>query len=1490
MQMITKDSADAESRDGFEPEVLGRLMDALPHGVMVVNADGQIVYGNISAQRILGVTAAQLLDRGAIDHEWRTMHADGSLVGSDDFPWATILRTGQPQSSVRMSFQRPDREIVWIDCDASVASRAEDGSVASVLVAFVDVTHRRAADADEAKASQRMTAVLACISDAFCALDRDLCVTSVNSQAEIWLKRTSAELVGQRVWDMFPEALQTPIYDAIRQVADAGQATTIELHNPSFDTWCEARFSPVESGFSAVFRDISERHRVATALSESEAQYRAVVEQVPAVMYTERHCSSGFVDFVSPYVETLLGIAPDVFLADHGIWARSIYPDDRVRVLALLAQTRATGERFKAEYRLIAVDGRTVWVDDTAELVLDDGGKPSWWHGVALDITDRKLSQIQLIANEVRFRSLVQHAADLISVINADGSIQYQSPALERLLGYRPEDRTGADGLTFLHPDDLPIAHEALMRLAAMPGKTIVSVLRAQHVDGSWRYLEATVTNLLAEPGIRGFVVNSRDITERKRMEDDLRLRETRHRALLDAIPDLIVRFDRAGTYLDIEAKSSITLRAPANHLLGRTVTDVMSPETAGNMLAAIGRALDDRQMQTLEYPLWQVTTTREIEARVVAAGDNEVIVLARDVTEQRDASEQLRKSEERLRIALEAAEMGAWDLHIPTDTVVWSPSLCIQLGLPATTRTTTTAEYRATIVHPDDRARTNAAKAWINDGDAFWELEYRIVRPNGEERWIRDVGRVVERSRDGSPLRSAGVTINVTALKASKAALQLRDRALASALDGIVIVDMTDPAQPIIDANLAFLRMTGYALDDVLGRNCRFLQGAETDAAVIAMIRSALNEEREITATLLNYRKDGSSFWNELHLAPVRDGSGRLTHFVGVQHDVTARRTAERALRFQVELLDQAAVAVIATDLTGAVTHWNHHAETLYGWTRHDVIGRNIGTLAVGPTEAAMAVQIMEQLRAGESWEGDFVCRRKDGTNVPIHVVNTPVRNERGEPIGIVGISVDISERKGMEDRLSYQATHDALTGLPNRSHFSDLLERSLARAAVDRQAVTVLFLDLDGFKRINDSFGHAVGDQLLVAVSKRLAGGLEQDVALARFGGDEFTVLLPGASTPRAAITAAEHMLERLRVPFLLDGQETFIDVSIGVAQSSPSLAQPEDLLRAADIALYQAKSAGKSTYRVYQPGVVSQMSARLGLESELRRAIERDQLRVYFQPEVDLATGMIVGAEALVRWQHPRRGLLAPAEFISIAEESTLIVPIGGWVLAEACRYARAWQDLGMSTKRLTVSVNLTARQVRHPDLIDNIRQITRELGLSTRLVKLEITERTVLEDGEGETNVLARLKRLGIKLAIDDFGTGYSSFGYLRRWPVDTIKIDRSFIAGVEDDASARSLVVAMAGMAHALGADVTAEGIETAGQLAWLRGIGIERGQGYYFSPPMPAEDFEQLLATGQRYDVSRESIPATSPTANRGFVPTKPESTTVIQTQRTRIR
>jgi diguanylate cyclase (GGDEF)-like protein/PAS domain S-box-containing protein len=563
-------------------------------------------------------------------------------------------------------------------------------------------------------------------------------------------------------------------------------------------------------------------------------------------------------------------------------------------------------------------------------------------------------------------------------------------------------------------------------------------------------------------------------------------------------------------------------------------------------------------------------------------------------------------------------------------------------------------------------------------------------------------------------------------------------------------------------------------------------------------------------------------------------------------------RRKSEERFRSLVQNSSDV-VAVVGAD--GVTRYVSPAVERILGCKPEEGVGHSIfHSSMMHPDDADRVREVFAELieSPGASATADFRLRHADGRWIHVEAIG---KNLLANPnIGGVVLNYrDVTERKTFEERLRHQAFHDPLTNLPNRALFMDRLYHALAHMERGEKSVAVLFMDLDNFKVVNDSLGHEAGDLLLVSVAERLWGCLRPEDTAARFGGDEFTILLEDVTDVGDAVRVADRIRQVLKAPFVLDGRELFITTSIGIALGTSGLERPTELLRDADVALYRAKASGKSACEVFDTAMYILALERLDLEADLRRAIERGEFAVHYQPQLELPTGRIVGWEALARWRHPERGLILPSVFLSVAEETGLITPIGNLVLEEACQQAKEWQERCPATDTpLKMSVNISARQFQRPDqFVREVARVLEETELPPGSLVLEITESLIMEDAEHNIDVLGRLKDLGVRVAVDDFGTGYSNLAYLKRFPVDMLKVDKSFIDGLEENPEDTAIVEAVVSLAHALGLRTVAEGIETTGQLDWLRALGCELGQGYYFSKPLPAHEASTLLSSLQ---------------------------------------
>ncbi len=541
---------------------------------------------------------------------------------------------------------------------------------------------------------------------------------------------------------------------------------------------------------------------------------------------------------------------------------------------------------------------------------------------------------------------------------------------------------------------------------------------------------------------------------------------------------------------------------------------------------------------------------------------------------------------------------------------------------------------------------------------------------------------------------------------------------------------------------------------------------------------------------------------------------------------------------------------AVICTDVEGRITYLNLAAERLTGWAKAQALGlpleevlKIIDSVTRRTIANPMAAATLKN--AAVALPPTCIMIRRDGTESAIEDSSAPIHDRRGQVTGAVMVFHDVSMARALTLKLAYTAQHDSLTDLPNRSLLNDRLGQAIAAAMRHRGSVAVLYLDLDRFKVINDSLGHRVGDRLLQSVALRLRESVRGSDTVSRIGGDEFVVLLSEVVQEQDAAHCADKLLKAIRLPYVLDDHELHVTGSIGIALHPADGITGEALLQNADSAMYEAKKHGRNNYQFYRSDLNSSAGARQALESRLRHAVQRQELELHYQPIMGLRSGSVDGVEALLRWKHPTLGLLCPDQFISIAEESGLIVPIGRWVLREACRQVHAWHAAGLPNLRL--AVNISAVELRAEQFAADVGAILAETGFDPRCLELELTETFLMQDSTSTALVLHAIKELGVQIALDDFGTGYSSLSYMRRFPIDTLKVDRSFIRDLAHDANDASVVSALISLGKGLHMRVVAEGVEAADQLVFLKNHDCAEAQGYFFSRPLRALDFADWL-------------------------------------------
>jgi len=654
--------------------------------------------------------------------------------------------------------------------------------------------------------------------------------------------------------------------------------------------------------------------------------------------------------------------------------------------------------------------------------------------------------------------------------------------------------------------------------------------------------------------------------------------------------------------------------------------------------------------------------------------------------------------------------------------------------------------------------------------------------------------------------------------------------------------VIITDRHGTIEYVNAAFSAITGYTREEAIGRNTSLLSAGQTDPAVYRDLWDTINAGKTWRGEMLNRRKNGELYWDSVIINPVLGGSGTITHFVAVQEDITERKKVEQTLLLNAHILNSVNEGIAVTDAELKFCFVNPAFTAITGYAAEEVIGRSPKLLSSGLMERTFYGTMWGNINETGRWQGEIIDRRKNGESYPEWLSISVLKDEHGKITHYVSVFSDISERKAVERRITHMAQHDFLTGLPNRMLLLDRMAQALSHARRDGRKVAVMFLDLDRFKHINDMLGHVVGDKLLQEVAGRISRISRTGDTVCRLGGDEFVLMLPDIGKADDVSAIAQKLLESVAGNCVIDGHDIEITTSIGIAIFPDDGREGNEVLRHADAAMYHAKQSGRNNYHFFTAEMNRRALERMAIEKKLRHALERGEFALYYQPQVDLRTKRLVGAEALLRWKDPESGeMIPPARFIPIAEENGVIAPIGEWVLREACRQLAEWGKLGLP--EISMSVNLSAVQFRQRDLGAQVRKILDQHGIEPSRLELEITETAVMQDAEAAIALLHELKEMGVQLAVDDFGTGYSSLNYLKRLPIDKLKIDQSFVRDIAHDPDDAAIVSTIISMARSLKLKVVAEGVETAAQLAFLNQHGCDQGQGYYFAQPLPKQEF-----------------------------------------------
>ena len=744
------------------------------------------------------------------------------------------------------------------------------------------------------------------------------------------------------------------------------------------------------------------------------------------------------------------------------------------------------------------------------------------------------------------------------------------------------------------------------------------------------------------------------------------------------------------------------------------------------------------------------------------------------------------------------------------------------------------------------DDAEGRAVRAALRRDGRIDTMEFNFRRKNGE---VRRAMVSTTRVNIGGVEQYLHSFADLTPQREALAQARLARQAFASISQGILI---SDARRMTISVNQAFERMTGYSEAELTGRSCALLQGPDSSPATVLAIREALDRGQAYQGEILNYRKDGTPFWNALSISPVTDTEGRLTHFVGIQQDITTRKEEEIQRKLTEQIFAQSHEGVIVTDARRRIVMVNQAFTTITGYAASEVLGGNPQLLSSGRQDAAFYRDMWRVVRRSGTWQGEIWNRHRSGRDYLEWLTINVLHDAQGNVTNYIGTFSDITEQRAAQDKIDWLAHFDPLTGLANRTLLADRCSHDIHVAGRDNGTVVLLALDMDGFRQVNDSLGFSVGDKVIQKFARRLVRLVRAQDTVARLQGDEFVLALPGESAEGAS-ALVERLLRILAEPFGVGDTEVTIKTSIGVAVYPSDGDSFDALSSAAQVAMQHAKDDGGHQFRFHSPAMYEATVAKQALGTALRSAIAQDQLLLHYQPFVDMQTGHIGGMEALLRWNHPELGMVPPGKFIPLAEQTGQIVDIGNWVLRQACRDLRDWRAGGLDVP--PVSVNLSPLQFRDAALLDNVRSAMQEHGIAAEQICLELTEGAVMDDVPHSEQVMHALKALGVRLSLDDFGTGYSSLSYLKRFPFDKVKIDQSFVRDIHSSTQDAVIAKVVISMAHGLGLRVIAEGVETEMQCDFMRRNRCDEIQGYFFSRPVPAAQMQDMLREARRLPV-----------------------------------
>lgn len=1043
-------------------------------------------------------------------------------------------------------------------------------------------------------------------------------------------------------------------------------------------------------------------------------------------------------------------------------------------------------------------------------------------------------------ASEISYQHLVETTHDLVQSVGPDGKFIFVNNAWCAALGWSREEALQLRFSQVVKPEQLVHCQKLFSELKQGKSFNQIEVTFVAK-NGHEIMLAGNLSSIIVDGAFAGTQSFFHDVTERKRAEAEIKEANRQLTTLISNLPGVVYRCRNDADYTTEFISDGVELLTgyPADDFTQhrRHIGQFVHPDDQERVWTEIQKALQENQSYELTYRFRHASGEEKWvweRGQGILDDQGQLLALegfATDITERKHAEDLLRESEDRFRATFDLAAVGIAHVSPDGHWLRVNQKLCDIVGYSREELLTRTFQE---ITHPDDLGLDLSYVRQMLAGEiSTYSMEKRYFHKTGKIVWIILTVALARRA-DGNPAHFISVIKDITERKRAQEELDRifelsQDLICTASLDGY-----------FLRLNPAFERVLGYTPEAL--RREPFINFVHSDDVSLTIAEIARMASGKTTLAFVNrYRAfDGSYKWLEWNAVAVP--SENIIY--AVARDITGRKQAEAQLMLAAKVFEQSSEAFIVTDANNNIVMVNHAFTVMTGYTEAEALGKNPRILSSGHQSEHFYRAMWESITTHGHWHGELLDRRKDGSLYPKWLSISRLLGEQGEVTHYIGIFNDISQRKQYEERIQQLAHFDSLTGLPNRILLNDRISHALSSVQRSHAPLAVLFLDLDHFKNVNDTLGHRIGDLLLIEIATRLKSVLRDEDTVSRLGGDEFVMILPGSDVDGAA-HVAEKLIEAVSRHFQIEQYDLIITPSIGIAMYPSDGEDFETLSRCADVAMYRAKHEGRNKYCFFTAEMQARSARNLQLENAMRHALELDQFQLHYQPQMRIESGRVIGAEALLRWRHPDLGNISPAEFIPIAEESGQILKIGEWVLCTAARQLKSWMDSGMAP--MIMAVNLSAVQFRHPNLPDLITQILDSVQLPPQYLELELTEGVSMGDPLGAIAVMNDLHQRGIRMSIDDFGTGYSSLSYLKRFQIYKLKIDQSFVRDITEDPEDRAIVVAIINLAGSLGMQTIAEGVETEGALAFLREQGCNEAQGYYFSKPLPADQFEAFM-------------------------------------------